>query len=99
MPFFFVDAGANLLFNPVIPPTSTVPSAEHQARRIKSTILTRAQHCYSHYANHAQLPVPDSFKVGGLVYLGRGNLTTIRPRKKIDDKNWAPSGSPALSMK
>jgi hypothetical protein len=71
---FFPDAGVNPLFDPAIPPSSTVPSAEHREREIKSTIRTlcdtlRAQHCYSHYANCARLLVPNSFKVGGLVYL------------------------------
>jgi hypothetical protein len=89
---FFADAGLNPLFDPAIPPSSTVPSAEHRVRKIKSTILTlrdtlaQAQCCYSHYANRSRLPVPDSFKVGGLVYLDRRNLTSTRPSKKLNDK-------------
>jgi hypothetical protein len=93
---FFADAGVNPLFDPAIPPSSTVPSAEHREPEIKSTILTlrdmlvQAQHCFSHYANHSRLPVPDSFKVGGLIYLDRHNITTTCPSKKLDDKKLGP---------
>jgi hypothetical protein len=70
---FYAESGIHPLFDPAIPPVSTVPSAKNRARNIQSIILTlqdnltQAQQCYTRYANRSRLPVPASFQIGQLV--------------------------------
>ena len=73
---FFANNGFHPIFDPSIPTSSVVPSAEVRVDEITKTTaelhaeIAYAQERYSHFANRDCLPAPD-FPIGSLVFLNR----------------------------
>lgn len=92
---FFSNLGYNPVFDPSLPTSSVVPSAEDQVAKLSVIMenlkanLKEAQASYSRFANVKRLK-PPRLDVGDLVYLKSKDYCTARPSKKLDYKNLGP---------